>query len=158
MKKAIVIVLLLILLIGGGVGGAAVMGISPFDKLLGQKQDGAKPEEPPPAPKGPPQPEVAYYEAGSYIIPVVQNHAIVRQVGIDLAIAVDPAQITRVGSALPKLQDAFTRELFDTIPRYHDTKLEANRRAIHDRLLRVANKMFGEGAIRDVTIKSIYDR
>ena len=161
MKKIIIIVIILILLLGGGVGVMSMLGIGPFANLDIFKKDEKKDEKK--AEEGmeeatPAAPKSVYYDAGSYIIPVVENHAIVRQVGIDLSIEVDPKQSVRVGSELPRLQDAFVTALFDTIPRYSDTKSSANKQAIHDRLMAVSTKMFGAGVIRDVYIKSIYDR
>lgn len=160
MKKIIFLVVVLLLLLGAGVGVAMYLQIGPFAKNAEAKPEEKKDEAPKPA-EGEGAaipPKAVFYDAGSYIIPVVENHMITRQVGLDLSIEVDPKQSIRIGSELPRLQDAFVSTLFDTVPHYSDTKSAANKQAIHDRLLATANKMFGPGAVREVYIKSIYDR
>ena len=152
MKKIIILVVLVLLLGGGGVAVMSALGQGPFAELW-KKQFGEKAPPPPP----PPLP-AAVYDLGSYTIPLIDKHNISRQVGMDIEIEVDGKISEKVNQELPRLQNAFTVELFDLVPRHPNTHSAADKKAIHDRLLSLATKIYGEGMIHDVVIKSMSDR
>jgi hypothetical protein len=156
MKKAIVIIVLLALLFGGAVAGMAMLGIGPFAALAGKKVAEKEKVEAPPAEEA--GPHTLTYEIGSFIVPLIENHGIARQVGMDLSVEVEGKDASRISQEIPKLQNAFTFELYDFVPHHSDAHSAADKQAIHDRLLKVANKLFGEGSVREVNIKSIYER
>jgi len=156
MKKAIVIIVLLAVLFGTAIGAMAMLGVGPFSSLAGKK-DAEKPKaEAPPAEEA--GPRTLTYEVGSFIIPLIENHGIARQVGMDLSIEVQAKDAPRISLQIPKIQNAFTIELYDFVPHHSDAHSAADKQAIHDRLLKIANKVFGDGAVHEVNIKSIYER
>lgn len=155
MKKIIVIIVLLALLIGGGVAAMAMLGMPPFDHLLAKTD---KVEAPKPEPEAAAAPRALVYDVGSFIIPLVRKRSIARQIGMDLSVEVEPKAGSLVAGSMPKLQNAFMIELYDFVPNHSDVHSAADRQAIHDRLLKVASRVFGEGAVREVNVKSLYER
>jgi len=156
MKKAIVIILLLAILLGGVIGGMAMLGLGPFSALAPKKGAETEKVEAPPAEEA--GPRLLTYEIGSFIIPLIANHGIARQVGMDLSIEVEVKDAPRISQQIPRLQNAFTFELYDFVPHHSDAHSAADKQAIHDRLLKVANKVFGEDSVHEVNIKSLYER
>lgn len=155
MKKIILIVVLLLVLGVGVIGGLSAFGMGPFPDLLHQsKTDTATKDAPPP----PPAVKDRTYDLGTFIIPLVSSRAIGRQVGMDLSVVVTEAAAPKIGAQLPRLQNAILVDLYDFVPQHADTRSETDREAIHQHLRKVADKMFGDNAIRDVVIKSLYDR
>ena len=156
MKKAIIIIVLLAILLGGGVAAMAVLGVGPFSSLAA-KGEAEKPKvEALPAEEA--VPHTMTYEVGTFIVPLIEKRGIARQVGMDLSVEVEVKDAPRISAEIPKLQNAFTIELFDFVPRHSNAHSSADKQAIHDRLLKVANKLFGDGSVHEVNIKSIYER
>lgn len=156
MIKIAAIVILVIILAAGGLGGAGMMGQGPLAPMFAAKEEAktAAAEEPPP----PPEPKDYYYELGSFVIPVIDKGGISRQIAVDLAIRVVPEHGPRIAADMPRLQNAINFDLYDYLPRRSDPRSPEDRKAVHDRLLKLAIKMYGEAAIRDVIVKSMYAR
>lgn len=155
MKKIILIVLLLVILALGIVGGLSMFGLGPFPNLMATL---FKPSENKLVAAPPAEAMERTFDLGTFIIPLISAHAIGRQVGMDLVIVVDANAAPRVSGELPRLQNALLVDLYDFVPQHSDTHSAANKEAIHLRLVKVAARLFGESAIHDVVIKSIYDR
>ncbi len=149
MKKIAFIVIALLLLAAGGLGGAAMLGMGPLAPLFGKQRD---------TPAAPPPPKHRVITLGTYIIPIVQNHAIRRQIAMDLDIDVNGTAVEKAQARMTPLKQAILLKLYDILPRHSDAHSSADREVIHDQLLKVATDVVGEGAVRDVVIKSIYDR
>lgn len=154
MKKIILIVILVVILAIGAIGGLAMFGKGPFPNLL---KSFTSPEKPP-AEATVAEVKERVYDLGTFIIPLISQHSIGRQIGMDLAIAVDAGAASHVASELPRLQNALLVDLYDFVPQHSDTHSAADKEAIHQRLIKVASRLFGETAIHDVVIKSLYDR
>ena len=92
------------------------------------------------------------------IIPVISKRSIGRQIGIDMVMVIDADAADKVSTQLPRLQNAVLLDLYDFVPYHSDTRSAADKEAIHQHLLRLANATVGEGTVHDVIIKSFYDR
>jgi hypothetical protein len=150
--KRILIIVVLIALLGGGAAAASIfLHIGPLANVL-------KPKEPPKPPPPPPPPAHDEVAVGSFIIPVIQDHGIGRSLGMDLALDVLATDKAKVDPQMPRLINAFTLTLFEIVPNHSDSHSAADKKAIHDRLMLVADRTLGKGLIQDVVIKSIYDR
>lgn len=157
MKKLIVIILILLLLLGGGVGVMTFLGKGPFAQMLAE-QEKKKAEEAAKAAAEAPPPPTVFFDLGTYIIPVVQRRNIVKQVGLDMEIEVSASAQAKVAAEMPRLQNAVNLSLYDLVPNHMDVRNPADKEAIRQSLIALGNKEFGEGAIHDVVIKSMYYR
>ena len=158
MKKILLIVVLLLLVAAGVIGGLAAFGLGPFPQLIAMlapaKAEKSAKEAPPAAAAA----KERTFDLGTFIIPLIDKRNIGRQVGMDLAIVVSDAEANRVSAEMPRLQNALLVDLYDYIPQHTDTHSAAERDIIHDHLVKVAGRVFGDGAVRNVVIKSLYDR
>jgi hypothetical protein len=155
MKKAIVAVVVLILLVAGGLGGAAILGVGPLTSLFGS--GGKAAEEAPSAPQ--PTPAAGRkFPMATFIIPIIEKRTLRRQVAMDLELQVNPAAGDKVATLMPRLYDAYYKRLYEIVPRHSDPQSAADTQIIHDELTKVADRVLGEGIVREVVIKSIYER
>lgn len=154
MKK---LILLLVVLVAGGVGATALLGIGPLADLIPgmAKEKAEEPKEPPAAA---PRSRDYYYELGAFLVPILDQGGIARQIGVDLSLKVAPDSGGRVSADLPRLQNAITLDLYEFLPRYSRGPSEETRKLVHDRILNLARNMYGTDAIRDIIVKSIYER
>jgi flagellar basal body-associated protein FliL len=157
MKKLILVILILLLLAGGGIGVMTVMGKGPFAEFLAEQQKKKEEEEAKKAAEAPPPPTV-FFDLGTYIIPVVQHKAIVKQVGFDMEIEVEASVQAKVAAEMPRLQNAVNLDLYDIVPNHMDIRNPDDKAAIRAHLIALATKEFGEGKVHDVVIKSMYYR
>jgi|GEM_PF-1419438 len=159
MKKLIIVILIFILLIGGGLGVMTALGQGPVAKMLAEqkvkKEEEARKAAEIAASTPPP---TVFFDLGTYIIPLVKHHDISRQVGLDMEIEVLATVQNKVNNTIPQLQNAVNVDLYDFLPRHADTKSAADRKAIREHLIALGNRMYGDGAVRDIVIKSMYDR
>ncbi|MDR3440834.1 hypothetical protein [Telmatospirillum sp.] len=155
MKKIILIAVLIVILVIGVIGGLAAFGMGPFPNLIKPFKIGEASSDAPPAAA---EVKGRTFDLGTFIIPLVSKHDIGRQVGMDLAIVVTEGAAGRVSSELPRLQNAILVDLYDFVPQHADTHSAADKEAIHQRLIKVSSRLFGDDAIRNVIIKSLYDR
>lgn len=152
MKRLLFLLLGVLLLGTGGLGGAAMFGYGPLAPLFGTEK---KQQEPPPPP---PDPKARAVTIGTFVIPVIQNHSISRQIGLDVDLKIDPAQNEKVSRELTRVHHEFLLRLYELVPRHSDAHSAIDRQAIHDELLKITNDIYGDGVVWDVVIKSIYDR
>lgn len=154
MKK---LILLLVVLVAGGVGVTAVTGIGPLADLMPGAAQG-KAEDSKETPAAAPPSRDHYYELGGFLVPILDQNGIARQIGVDLTLKVAPDSGNRVSADLPRLQNAITLDLYEFLPRYARGPSEQTRKFVHDRTLNLARNMYGTDAIRDIIVKSIYER
>ena len=150
MKKYLFIVLLLILLVVAGLGAAGHFGQGPLAPLL------SKPANEEPAPP-PPEPHRIIY-LGEIITPLVRNHAIDQQIGMDIDIDVFTAGFDKFNGLLPLIDHRVRMELYDFLPNHSDTHSDADKQAVHDRVLWIVENTVGPNIIRGVTIRTFYSR
>jgi hypothetical protein len=149
MKKILFFVLLLLLLAVAGLGAAGHFGKGPLAPYL------YKSPATDTAPQVPPH-RILYL--GEIITPLVRNHAIQEQIGMDIDIDVWAEGFDRLNSMLPLIDHRVRMELYDFLPSHSDTHSEADRQAVHDRVLWIVENTVGPNVIRDVTIRTFYSR
>jgi hypothetical protein len=152
MKRLLLAVVLLLVLGLGGVGAMTLLGKGPFAGMLKMHPPEAKKEE------GPKPPEDRAMDVGNYMIPLIEDHQIAREIAIDVAVQVDPKSGYKVGSQLAKLQNAFLATLMDTVPRHSNPKSDEDKQAIAEHLRKSGNNLFGPDTIKLVVIKDMYIR
>lgn len=155
MKKVILIVGAVILLVAGGLGGAAMLGLGPLASRFGS--GGKVAEETPSAPQ-PPSAAGRKFPMATFIIPVIEKRTLRRQVAMDLELQVNPAAGDKMATLMPRLYDAYYKRLYEIVPRHSDPRSAADTQIIHDELTKVADRVLGDGTVRQVVIKSIYER
>lgn len=150
--KRIIIIVLVIALLGGGAAAASIfLHVGPLANLM-------KPKEPPKPPPAPPPPAHDEAPVGSFVIPVIQDHGIGRSLGMDIALDIMQSDKSKIDAQMPRIINAFTLALYEIVPSHSDSHSAADKKAIHDRLMAVGDRIVGKGLIQDVVIKSIYDR
>lgn len=149
MKKYLFIGLLIILLAVAGLGAAGHFGKGPLAPLLFKP---AAEEPPPPAP-----PHRILY-LGEIITPLVKNHAIQQQIGMDIDIDVFSEGYDKLNNLLPLIDHRVRMELYDFLPSHSDTSSDGDKQAVHDRVLWIVESTVGPNIIRGVTIRTFYSR
>ena len=149
MKKYLFIGLLVILLIVAGLGGAGHFGKGPLAPLLFKPPA----EEPPP-----PAPPHRILYLGEVITPLVKNHMIEEQIGMDIDIDVLADGYDKLNNMLPLIDHRVRMELYDFLPSHSDTSSDADKQAVHDRVQWIVENTVGPNIIRGVTIRTFYTR
>lgn len=149
MKKILFIVLLLILLAVAGLGGAGHFGKGPLAPYLFKA---------PAAPEAPPPPPHRILYLGEIITPIVRNHAIDEQIGMDIDIDVFAEGFDKLNSLLPLIDHRVRMEMYDFLPTHSDTHSDTDKQAVHDRVAWIVENTVGPNIVRDVTIRTFYSR
>ena len=151
MKRLLIILLVVIILAGAGAGASIYLHVGPLANVM-------KPKEPAAVPAPPPPPPHQMVVVGSFSVPVIQDHGISRSLGIDIGLDVLVDDQAKVEAVLPRIVNDFTLTLFEIVPGHSDAHSAMDKKAIHDRLMIVADRDAGKGKVQDVVIRSIYDR
>jgi len=149
MKKILFIVLLLLLLAIAGLGAAGHFGKGPLTPYLYKE---------PAADQAPPEPPHRILYLGEIITPLVRNHAIEEQIGMDIDIDVLADGFDKLNNMLPLIDHRVRMEMYDFLPSHSDTHSGADKQAVHDRVLWIVESTVGPNVIRDVTIRTFYSR
>ena len=89
---------------------------------------------------------------------MVRNHAIDEQIGMDIDIDVFAEGFDKLNSMLPLIDHRVRMELYDFLPNHSDTHSDADKQAVHDRVLWIVESTVGPNIVRDVTIRTFYSR
>ena len=149
MKKVLFIGILLILLVVAGLGAAGHFGKGPLAAYL---------YKPPAAVEAPPEPAHRILYLGEIITPLVRNHAIEEQIGMDVDIDVYADAFDKLNNMLPLIDHRVRMELYDYLPNHADTHSDADRQAVHDRVLWIVENTVGPNVVRGVTVRTFYTR
>lgn len=149
MKKILFIALLIILLAVAGLGAAGHFGKGPLAHYLYKA---------PAADEAPPPPPHRILYLGEIITPMVKNHAIEEQIGMDIDIDVFAEGFDKLNNMLPLIDHRVRMEMYDFLPSHSDTHSDADKQAVHDRVLWIVENTVGPNVIRDVTIRTFYAR
>ena len=150
MKKIFFLVLILLLVAVAGLGGAGHFGKGPLAPYLSK----AESSEPPP----PPVPPHRILYLGEVITPIIRNHAIEQQIGMDIDIDVFAAGFDKVNSVVQLIDHRVRMEMFDFLPKHSDTNSDADKQAVHDRVQWIVESTVGPGIVRQVTLRTFYSR
>lgn len=150
-KKLLVPLLGLLLLGGGVVGGMIFLNVGPFKNPEKETKSVSEMLN-----LGSPAP--AFMDMPPLVIPIFIEDRPVRNIYLEVRLDVDYKNRKLVEARLTKLRDAFLTDMHTFLPahlRYRDsTDLEA----VKLRLKRVADRTLGEGQIKNVLIRTAYDR
>lgn len=152
MKKIVFIVVLLILLVVAGLGAAGHFGKGPLAPILHKTPTAEEAAAPPP----PPPHRILYL--GEIITPIVKNHAIEQQIGMDIDIDVFSEGFDKLNSLLPLIDHRVRMEMYDFLPNHSDTESDTDRQAVHDRVTWIVESTVGPNIVRGVTIRTFYSR
>lgn len=151
MKRILFLALVVILLALAGLGGAGYFGKGPLAPIMNK----SGPAEPPPPP---PAPAHRIFYLGEVITPIIRNHAIEQQIGMDIDIDVLADKYDKVTSTVQLIDHRVRMEMFDFLPKHADTGSDADKQAVHDRVQWIVESIVGPGVIRGVTIRTFYSR
>lgn len=147
MVRTIAIAVAVILMIAGGaIGIMKQMEWGPF----APRQEVSAPETPVETPR--------FIDMDPLVIPIFAEDRVVAAIQIQLKLeamgAANEAQVTRI---LPRLSDAFLRELYSFVPRLVQKGGQVDVLAIKRRLQMVADRVAGEGVVHSVLVQSVAD-
>jgi hypothetical protein len=150
MKKILFLALMVLLLGVAALGAAGHFGKGPLAKLLykGVTEEAA-------APKIPPH-RIVYL--GEIITPIVRNHAIETQIGMDIDVDVFADGFDKLNGLMPLIDHRVRMEMYDFLPNHSDTHSAADRQAVQDRLQWLIESTVGPGIVRAVTVRTFYSR
>lgn len=148
MVRVIAVVVAVILMIAGGaVGIMKQLELGPFAPDNGeaaQTADAAPPEPP------------RFMDMDPLVIPLFAGDAVAGRIQIQIKLETTGAEneeyLTRI---MPRLTDAFLRELYNYLPRLLSKQGSVDVFLIKKRLQRVADKTAGEGRIDNILIQSV---
>ncbi len=144
MKKLFIIFAVLLLLAGAAFSVMKWMKIGPFQEQ-GVEQETAAPAEPP-----------RFLDMEGLNIPIFQGERVAAIVQIQLKLEIiGEANSEKVDKLLPRLDDAFLRELYVYLPRLIKKEEQLNVLLIKRRLQREADKVAGKGVVNNVLVQSI---
>ncbi|MDP6603094.1 MAG: hypothetical protein QGG17_02730 [Rhodospirillales bacterium] len=150
MKKLIIAFTVLLMLGGGTVSVLKVLEIGPFAPT----PDGASAEQVFDAPAEPPR----FLEVEQMHIPIFAGDRVATTIQVLVKLETigseNEPKLTRM---MPRLSDAFLRDLFGTLPRMLRNDEQLNVVVIKRRLQRVADKIVGLGLVDNVLVQSVTD-
>jgi hypothetical protein len=149
MKKMLFLVLVLLLLAVAGLGGAGHFGKGPLAPYLYKA---------PAETALPPAPPHRIFYLGEVITPIIRNHAIEQQIGMDIDIDVFAAGYDKVTSVVQLIDHRVRMEMFDFLPKHSNTDSDADKQAVHDRIQWIVESTVGPGVVREVTLRTFYSR
>lgn len=148
--KIVLFVVLLAALIGGALGGAAYMKVGPFAEKPRVAQEPPPPIDLAAAP--------SFLKMDTLMVPVIDGKTVRKQIFLEVELEVAAEQVDHVNRVLPRLQNAFLIDLNQFIPGHLRDRPTPNLALTKARLLKVADRTLGPGKVKDVLIKSAYDR
>ena len=147
MVRTIAIVVAVLLMVAGGtIGVMKQMELGPFASATESGEtEPQEPEEPP-----------RFIDMDPLVVPVFAGDAVVATIQIHLKLeTMGAANEEAINRLMPRLNDAFLRDLYTYIPRLLRKKGNVDVSAIKNRLQRVAVKTAGEGRIDNILVQSV---
>jgi flagellar basal body-associated protein FliL len=146
MKLIVILVVVVVLLAGGG-GGVYFFRDALFGESAPKKAEIAKTAD------------VVFVELESMTVAVIRNSRIEKHVVLQVSLEVpDEATRANVAKALPRLKDAFIKDLYDYYAVRTPGSDGINVEGIKKRLKRTSDLIMGEGVIRAVLIQGAVER
>lgn len=145
MKKAVLIVVVLVVLLGGGIAGLVVLKVGPFATLLGGPAEDAPAADPATA-------ATSLIEMETMGIPVFEDGKVAQRVFFNFRLEVIDAERKKVLALMPRISDSFLRDLMVYLPRHLRSYGDIEEVILERRLRRLAAKVAGGQAIRQVRV------
>ena len=148
MKKMAVVVALLLVLAGGTAGVMSYLGLGPF----AEAPDG---EAPPPAEHAVETAKPFFVDVEPLVVSVFAGERTVSTIALEIKLEVpDAAKEAELRTLMPRLKDAFLRDLHGAMPRLRTPDGRVDLEAVKRRLLVVAERVAGDGSVSEVLIQS----
>lgn len=149
MKLIVILGVVVVLLLGGGAAAYFFRAT-----LFGGETETAAPKAP--IAKGA---DTIFVDLESVTVAVIRNQRIEKHVVLQVSLEVgDDAGRLAVSKALPRLKDAYIKDLYDYFAIQTPGVSGINTDAIKRRLQRTADTMFGKGIVRAVLIQGAVER
>ena len=144
-KKIVIIFAVLLMLSGGTISVLKFLKISPFSDAVDVSEDETDPIEPPIAIK-----------MDKLSIPIFAEGGVAATILIDLKVeAIGTESHEMITKLLPRLTDAFFRDLYVFIPRLIRRKNKLTKSILVERLKQTADKVLGPDVIHNVIIVKV---
>jgi len=158
MVRLLLIVFALAVVVAMSAGGLAYFRIIPdFTGLIAPAAEGggaaaSTPVEEPV--RVPPQ----FIEVEPFLVPVIRDGELERNIYIALRLQVAPANADGVRRHAQALRDVYLRALFDIIPSQLDSRDTLDLGKIKARLNAITDQVVGEDKVDDVLISALFER
>ena len=148
-KKIVIAFSVLLMISGGAISVLKWLEIGPFAPVLVEDVvEETKSEGPP-----------VSIAIDDLVIPVFTDDAVVATVMIKLNLEVHGEDNEeKVNKVLPRLSDAFLRDLYTFIPRVVHKQQKVTADLLQQRLLMTGNKVLGKNVLNKVVIESVTER
>ncbi len=149
MKKLAIAGAAILMLAGAAIGVLAWLGIGPFGD-----GDAVEVEATETTPGEP----LRFVTMDALVIPIFQGEKVAATVQIQLKLeAANVEGASEIARLLPRLNDAFLRDLYGFIPRHRRKAERLDVALIKDRLQLVADKVAGPGLIKSVLVQAVLE-
>lgn len=147
MKKLVIAVAIMLMLAGATISMLKWLGIGPFGDPAEVEATGTTPDEP-----------LHFVTMDVLVIPIFQGEKVAATVQIQLKLeATNLENASEIARLLPRLNDAFLRDLYGFIPRHLRKKERLDLALIKDRLQMVGDKVAGPGVIKSVLVQAVLE-
>ncbi len=147
MKKLVIAVAIMLMLAGATISVLKWLGIGPFGDPAEVEATGTTPDEP-----------LHFVTMDVLVIPIFQGEKVAATVQIQLKLeATNLESASEIARLLPRLNDAFLRDLYGFIPRHLRKKERLDVALIKDRLQMVGDKVAGPGVIKSVLVQAVLE-
>ena len=147
MKKIIVILAALFILVGGAVATLKWLGLGPFEN-----SETAETEE---APDKDPGMQTIFVDMEPIMVQLLKGNAVAMTVEVQVKIETVGEDIAVfLSRQLPKISDAFVRDLYAFMPRMLKTEKRIDVLILKQRLQVVGERLMGKGLIKDILVQS----
>ena len=144
MKKFIIIVVALVMLAGGGFSALKAMKMGPFAEE-GEVEEEASPAEPP-----------RFIDFDPLYLPIFRGDKVAATIQVQFRLeTVGEENEARINKLLPRLNDAFLRDLYVFIPELLKKTDQIDPNIIKKRMHQVGARVTGKDVIKGVIIKSV---
>ncbi len=147
MKKLVIAVAIMLMLAGATISVLKWLGIGPFGDPAEVEATWTTPDEP-----------LHFVTMDVLVIPIFQGEKVAATVQIQLKLeATNLENASKIARLLPRLNDAFLRDLYGFIPRHLRKKERLDLALIKDRLQMVGDKVAGPGVIKSVLVQAVLE-
>ncbi len=148
MKKLVIAVAIMLMLAGATISVLKWLGIGPFGDPAEVEATGTTPDEP-----------LHFVTMDVLVIPIFQGEKVASTVHIQLKLeATNLESASEIARLLPRLNDAFLRDLYGFIPRHLRKEERVDVALIKDRLQMVGDTVAGPGVIKNILVQALLEQ
>jgi hypothetical protein len=146
-KKIVIIFAVLLMLTGGTISVLKWLQIGPFSNSIEAEEKETTPIEPP-----------VTIKMDKLSIPIFAENSIAATILVELKVeAIGPENQEMITKLLPRLSDAFFKDLYVFVPQLIRRKTKITSRVLAARMKKVADKVFGPDVLHKVIIVKVTD-